>query len=64
MEQIPTTTTAAPSAFACELRLRVAGATASLTAAEVMEDPLLVQIAGADLADLLALAERNDIAVA
>jgi hypothetical protein len=29
-----------------------------------MEDPLLAQIAGADLADLLALAERNDIAVA
>ncbi len=65
MEQIPTTkTTAAPSAFACELRLRVAEATASLAAAEAMEDPLLAQIAGADLADLLALAERNDIAVA
>lgn len=49
------------SAFARELTLRVEEATASLQAAEAMEDPLLAQIAEADLADLRALADRNDV---
>lgn len=53
--------TAGQSAFAQELRLRVAEATASLQAAEAMDDPLLAQIAEADLADLRALAAKNDV---
>ena len=56
-----TPTTAPPSAFAAELRLRVAEAAASLDAAEAMGDPLLAQIAEGDLADLRALASRNDV---
>ena len=62
VEQEPTVpATDAPSAFASELRLRVDEARASLAAAEAMEDPLLAQIAEADLADLRALADRNDV---
>lgn len=62
----PASTTQAPvveglSAFARELRLRVAEATAALTAAEALGDPLLAQIAESDLSDLRALAERNDV---
>ena len=49
------------SAFARELALRVQEATASLQAAEALEDPLLAQIAEADLSDLRALAARNDV---
>ena len=60
VDQTPTTTDA-PSAFAAELRLRVAEADASLEAAEAMGDPLLAQIAESDLADLRALAARNDV---
>ena len=56
-----TPTTTASSAFADELKLRVAEAGASLEAAEAMGDPLLAQIAEADLADLRALAARNDV---
>jgi hypothetical protein len=52
---------AASSAFAHELRLRVEEAHASLQAAEASSDPLLVQIAEADLDDLRALADRNDV---
>lgn len=69
MEQAPSTTTSAapvsrgPSAFARELKLRVEEATASLRAAEAMEDPLLAQIAEADLSDLRALADKNDVAL-
>lgn len=54
-------TTATSSAFADELRLRVEEAATQLAAAEVMGDPLLAQIAEADLADLRALAARNDV---
>ena len=57
----PKTDAEAPSAFAQELRLRVEEATASLQAAEAMGDPLLAQIAESDLADLRALADRNDV---
>lgn len=65
VEQSPSTTgTAAPGAFARELQLRVEEATASLAAAEAMDDPLLAQIAEADLSDLRALAERNDVELA
>lgn len=56
--------TSGQSAFAQELRLRVAEATASLQAAEAMDDPLLAQIAEADLADLRALAAKNDVELA
>ena len=55
------TTTAGASAFATELQLRVDEARASLAAAEAVDDALLAQIAEADLADLRALAERNDV---
>ena len=61
VEQVPSTSTAAHSAFASELQVRVEEARASLAAAEAMEDPLLAQIAEADLADLQALAVRNDV---
>ena len=54
-------TTATSSAFASELRLRVDEAEATLAAAEAMEEPLLAQIAEGDLADLRALAARNDV---
>ena len=51
----------AVSAFAGELQQRVAEARASLAAAEALGDPLLAQIAESDLADLRALAARNDV---
>ena len=60
VDQTPTTGTAA-SAFSHELKLRVREAQASLEAAEAMGDPLLAQIAESDLADLRALAARNDV---
>ena len=50
------------SAFSAELRLRVSEAQASLEAAEALGDPLLAQIAESDLADLRALADKNDVA--
>ena len=49
------------SAFNDELRLRVAEARTALAAAEEAGDALLAQIAEADLADLRALAARNDV---
>lgn len=61
VEQAPVTTAATSSEFAHELRLRIEEATASLEAAEAMGDPLLAQIAEGDLADLRALAARNDV---
>ena len=64
VEQVPSTGTASQSAFASELQVRVEEARASLAAAEAMEDPLLAQIAEADLADLQALADRNDVDLA
>lgn len=63
LEQVPSTSTAAQGAFASELQLRVVEARTSLAAAEAMEDPLLAQIAEADLADLQSLADRNDVEV-
>lgn len=54
-------TTAAEGAFAAELRVRVAEARAALESADALGDPLLAQIAESDLADLRALAERNDV---
>ena len=47
--------------FASELRLRVEEAATQLQAAEALGDPLLAQIAEGDLADLRALAARNDV---
>ena len=62
VQQTPEATTQAPpSAFAAELRLRVQEATSSLAAAEALDDPLLAQIAESDMADLRALADRNDV---
>lgn len=49
------------TAFARELQLRVEEAAATLAAAEAQDDPLLAQIAEADLADLRALADKNDV---
>lgn len=51
------------TAFARELQVRVADASATLAAAEASDDPLLAQIAEADLADLRALADKNDVAL-
>lgn len=53
--------TGSMSAFADELQVRVDEARASLQAAEVLGEPLIAQIAESDLADLRALAARNDI---
>jgi hypothetical protein len=63
VEQAPDATSRY-TAFADELRLRVEEAAASLEAAEAMGDPLLAQIAAGDLADLHALAVRNDVELA
>lgn len=52
---------AGEGAFASELRSRVVEAQAALAAAEAMGDPLLAQIAEGELADLRALAVRNDV---
>jgi len=60
VEQAPETT-GTSTAFASELRVRVEEASAALQAAEAMGDPLLAQIAEGDLADLRALAARNDV---
>ena len=51
------------TAFARELQLRVEEAVATLAAAEASDDPLLAQIAEADLADLRALADKNDVSL-
>ena len=61
VEQVPGTSPTSQGAFATELQVRVEEARASLAAAEAMEDPLLAQIAEAELADLEALADRNDV---
>jgi hypothetical protein len=54
---------AASESFAAELRSRIAMATSALADAEAGGDELLAQIAESDLADLRALAERNDVAL-
>lgn len=64
VEQVPRTSTPGQTAFGRELLLRVAEARASLAAAEALQDPLLAQIAAGDLADLQALAVRNDVDLA
>lgn len=52
---------AAAGAFASELQVRLEEATTQLHAAEAMGDQLLAQIAEGDLADLRAMAARNDV---
>lgn len=47
--------------FADELRIRVAEASTQVAAAEVLGDELSASIASSDLADLRALAARNDV---
>lgn len=59
-EQVRASETAL-SAFAQELRLRLVEAEAALQAARRLDDPLLLQIAEGDLADMRALATRNDL---
>ena len=49
------------SELADELRVRVVEAQTALDAAQVLDEPLIAQIAEADLADLRALAARNDV---
>jgi hypothetical protein len=49
------------SAFAEELRVRVVEARAALSAAELLDEHLIAQITAAELADLEALAARNDV---
>lgn len=65
MDQAPPTVTVSEgsTAFARELQVRVEEAVATLAAAEASDDPLLAQIAEADLADLRALADKNDVAL-
>lgn len=52
---------AASSELAAELRVRAVEAQTALDAAQVLDEPLIAQIAEADLADLRALAARNDV---
>lgn len=59
----PTVVSEGSTAFARELQVRVVEAAATLAAAEASDDPLLAQIAEADLADLRALADKNDVAL-
>lgn len=49
------------SAFTHELQVRILEANTSLHAAEALGDTLLASIAASDLADMRALAARNDI---
>lgn len=63
MSSTELTRAVAEGAFLTELRLRLAEAHATLQAAEALEEPLLAQIAEADLADLRSLAARNDVAL-
>ena len=51
----------AQGSFAAELRVRVAEASAQVAAAELLGEELQASIASSDLADLRALAARNDI---
>lgn len=51
----------ASRSFADELRIRAAEASTQVAAAEVLEDELQASIAVSDLADLRALAARNDV---
>ena len=60
-QALPTVSTETSTAFARELQVRVEEAAATLAAAEASDDPLLAQIAEADLADLRALADKNDV---
>ena len=65
MDQALPNVTVSPgsTAFARELQVRVEEAAATLAAAEASDDPLLAQIAEADLADLRALADKNDVSL-
>lgn len=65
MDQAPPTVVVSEgsTAFARELQVRVEEAAATLAAAEASDDPLLAQIAEADLADLRALADKNDVSL-
>ena len=47
--------------FAEELQVRAAEASAAVQAAELLGDDLVATIAGSDLADLRAMAARNDV---
>ena len=47
--------------FSSELEIRIVEAQTSLAAAEALDDELSAQIAAGDLADLQALASRNDL---
>ena len=60
MDPVPSTSTPA-SAFTQELGVRLVEAQTALRAAELLDEPLIAQIAAADLADLEALAARNDV---
>jgi hypothetical protein len=51
----------AAEGLAHELQVRHAEATATLSAAEVLGDPLSAQIAEAELSDVRSLAARNDV---
>ncbi len=60
MDPVPSTSTPG-SAFTEELGVRLVEAQTALRAAELLDEPLIAQIAAADLADLEALAARNDV---
>lgn len=49
------------SEFAQEVQLRIVEASVSLQAAEALGDTLTASIAASDLADMRALAVRNDV---
>ena len=58
-----TATLSAGDSFAAELRVRIAEAERSLQAAVDNDDDLSALIAESQLADLRALADRNDVVI-
>ena len=55
------TTAQGTAAFAEELQVRAAEASAQVQAAEVLGEELQASIASSDLADLRSIAARNDV---
>ncbi len=52
---------AAPDSFSEEIQVRAAEASAAMQAAELLGEELQAAIASSDLADLRAMAARNDV---
>jgi hypothetical protein len=58
-----TSLSTAPDSFAEELQVRAAEASTAFQAAELLGEELQASIASSDLADLRAMAARNDVEI-